>query len=492
METLQSQVIDLRDDHMPVGAREQRDPAAYSRWLMPLKVGLVVADILALSALFVGLSTAEYGRRWPQEWDQVLPEWSILVPLTILLVPMAWRTLGMYRLAITPGWRVAAIQAAKATIVVMLPVLGGLFLLNSDDVSRQLVILLTVGIYFEALLSRPVLRKLIGRRRRSGGRTRVLVVGGGPAAARFVNRARASVAIGLEPVGYLSDSSAPVADLPLLGGIDDLRSAMRATVVDEVVICMPLTAWRRIQEVMWVAAEQGKRVHVPMALFRLPSARVQADQVHGIPTLSVARVPDGLMVPTVKRLVDVVGALLLLLLSAPLVAVVSVAIRLEDRGPVMFAQRRVGLHGRAFTLLKLRSMVIDAEERLAEVRHLNERDGAQFKASHDPRITRVGRFIRRTSIDELPQLWNVLRGEMSLVGPRPALPREVALYSPAQRRRLSVRPGLTGLWQVSGREDASWEQCVAMDLEYIDSWSLRDDAVLLARTVQAVVSASGK
>ena len=193
-----------------------------------------------------------------------------------------------------------------------------------------------------------------------------------------------------------------------------------------------------------------------------------------------------------KRTFDIVGALFVLILASPVMAVVAAGIKLQDRGPVMFGQTRVGRYGRLFTCLKFRSMVVDAEAQLASVTHLNKNaDGALFKLKNDPRITRIGHVIRRLSIDELPQLINVLRGDMSLVGPRPALPSEVSKYDPDFKRRLHVRPGLTGLWQVSGRSNLSWDDTVRLDLYYVDNWSVVQDLTILARTVQAVVRSNG-
>ncbi|GAA1946259.1 hypothetical protein GCM10009798_01560 [Nocardioides panacihumi] len=184
------------------------------------------------------------------------------------------------------------------------------------------------------------------------------------------------------------------------------------------------------------------------------------------------------------------ASLLLLLLAVPMLAV-ALAVRLDSAGPVIFRQTRVGRHGRHFSIYKFRSMTVDAEVRLHGLRTFNEADGPMFKMREDPRVTRVGRFIRRTSLDELPQLWNVVRGEMSLVGPRPALPEEVASYDARERRRLEVRPGMTGAWQVSGRSRLGWDETVDLDLAYVDDWSLWVDVVLLARTVGAVVSGDG-
>ena len=195
--------------------------------------------------------------------------------------------------------------------------------------------------------------------------------------------------------------------------------------------------------------------------------------------------------PRWKRTMDVVLASIGLIVATPLFAAATVLIRLTSRGPAVFAQKRAGIGGREFVMYKFRTMVEDAEAQKSALMELNEQDGPAFKLEHDPRMTRLGWFLRKSSIDELPQLWNVLVGEMSLVGPRPPIPAEVAQYDAWQRRRLSVRPGITCLWQVSGRNGIGFEQWMRLDMQYIDQWSLRKDFALLGRTIPAVLSGRG-
>ncbi len=189
----------------------------------------------------------------------------------------------------------------------------------------------------------------------------------------------------------------------------------------------------------------------------------------------------------VKRGVDLLLGSILLLLASPVMALIGALVRLDSRGPAIFAQRRVGLDGREFTLLKFRSMCVDAEVQLSSLAHLNAGGEHLIRIQNDPRVTRVGTLLRRTSLDELPQFVNVIRGEMSLVGPRPQSPSEVALYNPIQRRRLTVPPGMTGLWQVSARDDPSFDEWVRLDLEYIDHWTLLSDVKILGATPMVVL-----
>jgi exopolysaccharide biosynthesis polyprenyl glycosylphosphotransferase len=235
--------------------------------------------------------------------------------------------------------------------------------------------------------------------------------------------------------------------------------------------------------------------HVQMAvvpsLSDISSGRIMMRPVGGLPLVHVEQ-PQSLGASRgFKRAFDLIGASILLLVASPLMLAFAVAIKLQDGGPVLFKQTRVGRDGRLFECLKFRSMVVDAEARLSGVTHLNETDGVLFKVQRDPRITRVGRIIRRFSIDELPQLINVINGEMSLVGPRPALPSEVRRYAPDVQRRLHVRPGMTGLWQVSGRSDLSWDDTVRLDLYYVDNWSIVQDLSIMAKTLDAVLRSRG-
>lgn len=280
--------------------------------------------------------------------------------------------------------------------------------------------------------------------------------------------------------------------LPVLGSVADTVSLIDdhdiATVIFAEGAFASPAAFRRMA---WELEEQDVQMIVVPALTDVSAQRLDVRPVAGLPLVDVDRPQAIEAARWIKRTWDVIGSALILLLIAPVMGLVALAIKLEDGGPVMFRQTRVGLKGQTFDCLKFRSMCVDAEARLAALAAQNEGAGPLFKMTHDPRITRVGRFIRRFSLDELPQLWNALRGDMSLVGPRPALPTEVAQYDSDARRRLDVRPGLTGLWQVSGRSNLSWDDTVRLDLYYVDNWSMVQDLMILAKTARAVVGSSG-
>ena len=278
--------------------------------------------------------------------------------------------------------------------------------------------------------------------------------------------------------------------IPVLGLIDDVRAVVDEQDPDVVFFTAgAVSSSTQLRRMAW-ELEDNAHVQIIVApnVTDVSSERVRIRPVAGLPLMHLGRSRSQLATNDAKRAFDLVGALTILALVWPLLLAAMLWIRLDDHGPVFFRQTRVGREGREFTCFKLRSMSIDAEQRLPE---LEGRDHVLFKKADDPRVTRPGRFIRRFSLDELPQLWNVVRGEMSLVGPRPPLPSEVMQYEDDMLRRPNVLPGMTGLWQVSGRSDLSWEDTVRLDLYYVDNWSMVQDLLILARTVTAVLASRG-
>jgi exopolysaccharide biosynthesis polyprenyl glycosylphosphotransferase len=278
---------------------------------------------------------------------------------------------------------------------------------------------------------------------------------------------------------------------PILGEIAEIPRIVESNVVDDVIFAVHRRELDRLEDLFLSLQEQGIRTRFAMDLFPHTRARVELEELDGMPLLSFATTPTSQLQLMLKRGLDVAVAALLLLIALPIASMIALAIWLTSGGSVFFRQTRCGLNGRFFTLYKFRTMVEDAEERRRELLHLNEMDGPVFKLRSDPRVTGVGRFLRRFSLDELPQLWNVLRGDMSLVGPRPPIPEEVAKYQRWQRRRLAMKPGLTCLWQVSGRNDLDFDRWMQLDLEYIDSWSPTLDFKILLKTIPAVLSGKG-
>ncbi|SCL34192.1 Undecaprenyl-phosphate galactose phosphotransferase, WbaP/exopolysaccharide biosynthesis polyprenyl glycosylphosphotransferase [Micromonospora rhizosphaerae] len=331
---------------------------------------------------------------------------------------------------------------------------------------------------------------------------RVILVGHGLAVAEMTRRLRRERFHGLgvvgaclphpraEPAGRRAAGLLP----PILGTFEDVATAVSRAGADTVVVLScPEIAGAALRRLGWQLERDDVDLIVASNLIDVAGDRTTVRPVDGLPMLHVEhpRLKGGRRF--VKSVFDRVSALLLLIVAAPLLLAITLLIRMSPGagGPAIFRQERVGKNGRPFVIYKFRTMYVDAEDRLAELLDRNETDGGLFKMRDDPRVTRVGRWLRRLSLDEVPQLVNVLKGDMSLVGPRPPLPREVAGYPADMRRRLVVKPGLTGLWQVSGRSDLSWEESIRLDLSYVENWSLTMDLAILLRTLSAVIRSSG-
>jgi exopolysaccharide biosynthesis polyprenyl glycosylphosphotransferase len=345
---------------------------------------------------------------------------------------------------------------------------------------------------------RALLRLNLRRLRFRGHNLKKLVIiGTGSRAEWFAKQVLNRADYGYKLVGYVDSKTRfnnnGLSAVPWLGDVPDLARIISAEIIDEVFIALPIKSqYSQIESAINLLEEQGIMVHLASDLFPHRLARSRPWEFEGTPLLSLHSAPQVSWRTEIKRLIDVVGSAVLLAFSCPLFIVVAIAIKLDSKGPVFFVQDRVGLNKRRFSMFKFRTMQVGAEARMKELEHLNEKSGPIFKIRKDPRITRVGRLLRITSIDELPQLLNVLLGDMSIVGPRPLTVRDAMLMEEAwQKRRFSVRPGLTCLWQVSGRSNLSFEQWMQLDLEYIDHWSLVLDWSILLRTIPAILTARG-
>jgi exopolysaccharide biosynthesis polyprenyl glycosylphosphotransferase len=341
------------------------------------------------------------------------------------------------------------------------------------------------GLNFAFLATEKVALRLASRwvRRRGYNFRTVLLVGTGSKAASMAEFFEGHPHWGFRVVGYLDDDNGGEIRRgnrwPCLGKIADLEPVLASRVIDELIFVIEKGRLGDYEQALLVAERNGVRAHVSLDIFPHVLARPVLEELDGVPLLSFTTTPSNPVQLLVKRAIDLVLSLVLFLLTLPIQVLAAIAIKLSSPGPIFFRQTRCGLNGRHFTLLKFRTMHAGAEERLPEISHLNEMSGPVFKSSMDPRLTVVGRVLRRLSIDELPQLWNVIVGDMSLVGPRPPLPEEVSRYEPWQRRRLSMSPGITCLWQISGRNDLDFDRWMELDLKYIDSWSPMLDLEIL-------------
>ncbi|SDX96733.1 exopolysaccharide biosynthesis polyprenyl glycosylphosphotransferase [Geodermatophilus africanus] len=365
------------------------------------------------------------------------------------------------------------------------------------DLSRALVVVAVPALTLVTLLGRFAARCALRGLRAQGRCTkRVVVVGRGTAALELVDRLRREHFAGLEVVAACvtpddRDRVARTAGVPV-GGLDDVVTLAGQLGADTIAVTSASeTASHYLRSLSWQLEGTGIELLVAPGLIEVAGPRLHIRPFEGLPLLSVEQPRFEGWQRVVKGGLDRAVAALALVLLAPALLTIGVAVKVTSPGPVLYRQERVGVNGQAFTMLKFRSMVVDADRQVDALKAQNISDGLLFKMRVDPRVTPVGRVLRRLSLDELPQLLNVLGGSMSLVGPRPPLPGEVARYDTSVSRRLLVKPGLTGLWQISGRSDLPWEESVRLDLRYVENWSLAMDLLILVKTVRAVVSSSG-
>jgi exopolysaccharide biosynthesis polyprenyl glycosylphosphotransferase len=415
--------------------------------------------------------------------------------LPVWIFVLHW--MGAYESLRQRSYKRIFLMSCKSAALFSVLQLAALYLLGWDDFPRMTMLLFAAlaGTFVGAM--RLVVMATLARVRRYGLNSRnVLIVGTDAAAVEYARLVRAQLDWGLQVCGFLrhdgeSDSS-PYRNIPVLGHVDELAKFVVETPADQVVFSVPSDGrMDRYSELLGFCREVGVEVIFLPQMALMPGAAVHVEDFFGMPVVHYNRTPQQIGGLLLKQMMDSVLSALALILLLPLFVLIATAIKLNSPGPVFFRQARAGLHGRTFRCYKFRTMFVDAEARLAELKHLNEMSGPVFKMRNDPRITGVGRFLRKYSLDELPQFINVFVGDMSLVGPRPPLPAEVAQYTYTQRRRLSIKPGITCIWQVSGRNNIDFDNWVRLDLEYIDKWSLILDIKLLLKTVQTVMRGTG-
>ncbi|HXG61464.1 MAG TPA: sugar transferase [Planctomycetota bacterium] len=421
-----------------------------------------------------------------------------LLPIVLAVwAPLLWRW-GLHRAQRTdrPGlelWKVFQTVAAGGAVVTLV----ALVILRRFELSRAFLgLFLSLDFVLLALFRLAAVSVAHHQRKRGYDRIYVLVVGAGKAARRHLERLGAHPEWGVEVRGVLSEGPRlaveAVGGAPVRGTLADLAEILRREVVDEVHFAVSRRTLERLDEAIRVCDDMGVTVRIVLGLLDRLHSRPALESLEGTPLLTLSSAPRDAGALLVKRVFDVVVSAVALVASSPILLAAALAIKITSPdGPIIFRQKRSGMNGRVFTLYKFRTMVPNAEALKASLEAKNEMDGPVFKIRNDPRVTRVGRILRKLSIDELPQLWNVLRGDMSIVGPRPPIPSEVERYERWQRRRLSMRPGITCIWQVSGRNNVDFKRWMEMDLEYIDNWSLALDFKILLKTIPAVLSSRG-
>lgn len=463
-------------------------PLPTARWESRYRWAVIASDVLAtvvVVAAVVGF-LVHTGRTLPIE----LALATIIVVCGALPVQRSWHpsVLGQ------GAEEFRRLGRGLATAVVVLA-LGGL-LVGLDDV-RPWVFVVVPAVAVLATAQRYQLRRFLHRARRSGRCLLPVLAAGAPDTVQdLIDRTRKAPHLGWRVEAActtgLRRKTDEIDGVPVIGNLADLARHVRRGRY-RIIAVTPDASWTptRLRQLAWDMEGSDAEMVVAPVLMEIAGPRLHMTGVLGMPMLRVtAPVFTGTR-RMIKEVVDRVGAAFLLALFAPVLLVISLAVVADSRGGVFFRQRRVGKDGREFTIVKFRTMVPDADKIRTSLSHANEGAGLLFKMKRDPRVTRVGSALRRWSADELPQLWNVLTGSMSLVGPRPPLPDETARYAPDVRRRLLVKPGLTGLWQVSGRSDLPWDEAVRLDLRYVEDWSLALDAVILWKTLRAVFKGDG-
>ncbi|HIC88075.1 MAG TPA: undecaprenyl-phosphate glucose phosphotransferase, partial [Anaerolineae bacterium] len=464
------------------------DASRLQRWL---SWGMVTLDAVLINLAFLLAYHIRYNLQWFRAVDPAYnTSYRSYLPFGLLLTGLlllAYRMNGVYSHRRGAFWldEFYAIVNGTMTGIVILVLITffGRPLYYSRLLFFYAAVLIPIFLGLARIAKAIILMEL---RKRGIGVERVVIAGAGEVGRMVMRSLMAQPELSYQVVGFLDDDpnkgTTNLGPLKGLGSLENLPRVLRDYHVDEVIIALPWQAQRRIVHLLDQCEQAGIRVRIVPDMLQVSLTQMELSQIGSIPLLGVRKPTIAGWNLVMKRLMDVTIASTGLILLAPLMLLLAIAIRLDSPGPVLFRQTRVGKDGKHFSLYKFRSMVHGAERERERLRALNEATGPVFKIRDDPRITRIGRLLRRTSLDELPQLYNVLRGEMSLVGPRPALPEEVAQYREWHKKRLAVTPGLTGLWQVSGRSDLTFDEMMLLDIYYAENWSPALDIRIILRT----------
>jgi len=420
-------------------------------------------------------------------------------PIILSIVPI-WLSLlsilGAYRDFRTRAFKKEVVIIVKAAILSVVFLGSIFFILQMKFTSRLYIGIFTLTASLCIMVEKRLTSTFLDRIHEHGfNQVNLLIVGTGRRAQEFIRAVKQHSNWGLRIVGLIDDEHGmygkEIEGHRVLGRIQDIPFILHRKVIDRVIFVVPRLWLHRLDDVILACEREGIATSISMDLYDLRIAKMRQTNFNSFPLLEFETLTAKEWQLFIKRAMDIALSLFFLILTSPIYLFTAIAIKLTSKGPIFFSQIRCGLNGRKFALYKFRSMIVGAEMKKKMVEKMNEMDGPVFKVKHDPRITTVGRVIRKLSIDELPQFINVLKGDMSIVGPRPPLPVEVELYELWQRRRLSFKPGITCVWQVSGRNNINFERWMEMDLEYIDSWSLWLDFKILVRTFLVVLTGYG-
>jgi exopolysaccharide biosynthesis polyprenyl glycosylphosphotransferase len=501
-----------------------RVPGRAPRWVIPaVKIALVLSDALIAAAAFAGaFAFREGGQLWELtsvgsfHWSARFAPYGTLLPFVIITRLLTLRYYDLYRLRGEFSFVEDAIRLFKSAAIGSLLIVAAAFLYRGGFAYRSFsyarsVFLLDFGFAFVGI----VLTRVLVRGAQTFARGRginlipTLVVGRGPEAALCIREMRERPALGYRVIGVVenkrneAESCGTFEDVPVVGDLRSLPEAIRDAGANEVIIADPQVDGDALFDVMMrCGRRRGVEFRIAPNLFNCLPRKTEIDQIGALPMIRLFREPLSSSARLLKRTSDIIIASLALILAAPLWLLIALLIKLSSRGPIFYAQERVGMDGRMFLCYKFRTMQLGADSKLHReyqkqfiagnaAANLGDGERPVYKFQSDARVTQVGRWLRRTSLDEVPQLLNVLRGEMSVVGPRPPIPYEVEHYEMWHRKRLDMKPGLTGLWQVSGRNRMPFEEMVKLDLFYIENWSLLLDLKIIIRTVFVIIRGDG-
>jgi exopolysaccharide biosynthesis polyprenyl glycosylphosphotransferase len=457
-----------------------------------------VAELLVVVVSF--FAAFEFRRRtsawWPQGMESLGDNLWILPVAVAVWAVLLWLT-NTYDGFRSRSAMMHGFTAATTSALGMLLLFAAVTLFKQYHVNRSLIGIFGLTAFLGLFLTRLAAMAFLSHYTQKGYDRHYIVVGGSQADGVFLAETLEAERGGVFQVqGFVAEDPAEtgreIGRWKVLGGFQDLPAIATRMPVDEVYLLPTTGPLESSLDLIRRCEAMGMTVHLRLAPFEKTISRLELEEAAGGDYLRFTTAPKSSSALLVKRLLDVSAASAMLMVLAPLLLIVAVLVKLLSRGPAIFRQERMGMNGRVFTLYKFRTMVEGAEKDRAALESKNEMDGPVFKIKEDPRITRLGKFLRKTSIDELPQLWNVVKGDMSLVGPRPLPVYEVEKFEPWQRRRMSMRPGITCLWQVNGRNRVvSFAEWMKLDLEYVDRWSLGLDLKILLRTIPAVLGARG-
>jgi exopolysaccharide biosynthesis polyprenyl glycosylphosphotransferase len=454
-------------------------------WLRLADVAILVVAFPMAFGLYVRL--ASHRAAWLPPLESYWPAITLALVLWVA-ISCAYE---LYASPVAGSAKVEILGAIRALVTVAVILAAVAFLTKAQTVPRLLAVAY-LAISLVSIVGVRIAWRMAAIATNASNARRYAVVGVGGIAREIVRSVAARPEWRMQFAGFIvPDSMRNRSRGPVLGTLSSLGAVLEEEVLDVVIFAVPREWLGQIQRGVALCEEQGIEVRISLDALRFGPGRMTIMDLDDVPMLAFTRTPSDVAALAVKRFFDVAASAAVLVVLAPVLAAIALAIRLDSPGPVLFRQRRVGLNGRPFDMLKFRSMHQDAEKKLDSLRACNEMTGPVFKIRNDPRITRVGRFLRRTSLDEFPQFWNVFMGHMSVVGPRPPIPAEVRQYKRWQRRRLSMKPGITCLWQISGRNNVDFDRWMELDLEYIDRWSLWADLEICLRTVPAVLSTRG-